>query len=146
MASSSQALEYLELLPRQTHTKLYEQPSTVLAIFRCMLPHLGKLGVLSYSCARTNVRILQPKRSSWQCSTCPVPSPPTISTPGSDPNRRSTNSTLPSQTRKKVMLMYVQGERKSPLSPRTTPHPHNPTAHPAHRLLRTLRQLRDLPP
>lgn len=40
-ASSSQALEYLELLPRQTHTKLYEQPSTVLAVFRCMLPHLG---------------------------------------------------------------------------------------------------------
>lgn len=42
-ASSSQALEYLEQLPLQTHKKLYEQPSTVLAIFRCMLPHLGKL-------------------------------------------------------------------------------------------------------
>jgi transcription initiation factor TFIIH subunit 4 len=39
---SSQALDYLEQLPLQTHRKLYEQPSTVLAIFRCMLPHLGK--------------------------------------------------------------------------------------------------------
>jgi transcription initiation factor TFIIH subunit 4 len=39
--SSSQALEYLEGLPLQTHRKLYEQPSTVLAVFRCMLPHLG---------------------------------------------------------------------------------------------------------
>ncbi|KAF2267920.1 transcription factor Tfb2 [Lojkania enalia] len=46
-ASSSQALEYLELLPRQTHTKLYEQPSTVLAIFRCMLPHLAKSIVMA---------------------------------------------------------------------------------------------------
>src|SRR5689334_18999167 len=46
-ASSSQALEYLEMLPRQTHTKLYEQPSTVLAIFRCMLPHLAKSIVMA---------------------------------------------------------------------------------------------------
>ncbi|KAF2738137.1 transcription factor Tfb2 [Polyplosphaeria fusca] len=46
-ASSSQALEYLELLPRNTHTKLYEQPSTVLAIFRCMLPHLAKSIVMA---------------------------------------------------------------------------------------------------
>lgn len=42
-ASSFQALDYLEQLPVQTHRKLYEQPSTVLAIFRCMLPHLGTL-------------------------------------------------------------------------------------------------------
>ncbi|KAF2644899.1 RNA polymerase II transcription factor-like protein B subunit 2 [Massarina eburnea CBS 473.64] len=40
--STSQALDYLEQLPVQTHRKLYEQPSTVLAIFRCMLPHLAK--------------------------------------------------------------------------------------------------------
>ncbi|KAF2660491.1 transcription factor Tfb2 [Lophiostoma macrostomum CBS 122681] len=46
-ASSSQALEYLELLPRQTHTKLYDQPSTVLAIFRCMLPHIAKSIVMA---------------------------------------------------------------------------------------------------
>jgi transcription initiation factor TFIIH subunit 4 len=39
--SSFQALDYLEQLPVQTHRKLYEQPSTVLAVFRCMLPHLG---------------------------------------------------------------------------------------------------------
>lgn len=40
-SSSAQALEYLEGLPLATHKKLYEQPSTVLAVFRCMLPHLG---------------------------------------------------------------------------------------------------------
>lgn len=45
-SSSSQALEYLEGLPLQTHRKLYEQPSTVLAVYRCMLPHLG--GIFMY--------------------------------------------------------------------------------------------------
>lgn len=45
--TSSQALEYLELLPRQTHIKLYEQPSTALAVFRCMLPHLAKTIVMA---------------------------------------------------------------------------------------------------
>jgi hypothetical protein len=43
VSSSAQALEYLEGLPLATHKKLYEQPSTVLAVFRCMLPHLGEL-------------------------------------------------------------------------------------------------------
>ncbi|KAF2115979.1 RNA polymerase II transcription factor-like protein B subunit 2 [Lophiotrema nucula] len=47
MSSSSQALEYLEQQPLKTHTKLYEQPSTVLAIFRCMLPHLAKTLVMA---------------------------------------------------------------------------------------------------
>jgi transcription initiation factor TFIIH subunit 4 len=42
VSSSAQALEYLEGLPLATHKKLYEQPSTVLAVFRCMLPHLGE--------------------------------------------------------------------------------------------------------
>ncbi|KAH7380194.1 RNA polymerase II transcription factor B subunit 2 [Pyrenochaeta sp. MPI-SDFR-AT-0127] len=46
-SSSSQALEYLEGLPLQTHRKLYEQPSTVLAVFRCMLPHLAKSIVMA---------------------------------------------------------------------------------------------------
>ncbi|KAF2444832.1 RNA polymerase II transcription factor B subunit 2 [Karstenula rhodostoma CBS 690.94] len=46
-ASSFQALDYLEQLPVQTHRKLYEQPSTVLAIFRCMLPHLAKSIVMA---------------------------------------------------------------------------------------------------
>ncbi|KAF2687428.1 transcription factor Tfb2 [Lentithecium fluviatile CBS 122367] len=46
-ASSSQALEYLEQLPVQTHRKLYEQPSTVLAIFRCMLPQMAKTIVMA---------------------------------------------------------------------------------------------------
>jgi hypothetical protein len=41
-ASTSQALDYLEQLPGATHKKLYQQPSTALAVFRCMLPHLGK--------------------------------------------------------------------------------------------------------
>ncbi|KAF1947636.1 transcription factor Tfb2 [Clathrospora elynae] len=46
-SSSSQALEYLEGLPLSTHKKLYEQPSTVLAVFRCMLPHLAKSIVMA---------------------------------------------------------------------------------------------------
>ncbi|KAF2178883.1 transcription factor Tfb2 [Zopfia rhizophila CBS 207.26] len=46
-ASSSQALEYLELLPGSVHKKLYDQPSTALAIFRCMLPHLAKTIVMA---------------------------------------------------------------------------------------------------
>lgn len=39
--SSSQALEYLEQQPGLTHKRLYQQPSTALAVFRRMLPHLG---------------------------------------------------------------------------------------------------------
>ncbi|KAF1959842.1 putative TFIIH and nucleotide excision repair factor 3 complexes subunit [Byssothecium circinans] len=45
-SSSQQALDYLEQLPVQTHKKLYDQPSTVLAVFRCMLPHLAKSVVM----------------------------------------------------------------------------------------------------
>ncbi|KAH9871693.1 hypothetical protein J1614_005948 [Plenodomus biglobosus] len=47
VSSSTQALEYLEGLPLATHKKLYEQPSTVLAVFRCMLPHLAKSIVMA---------------------------------------------------------------------------------------------------
>lgn len=42
---SGQALQladYLEKLPGTTFKKLYLQPSTAFAIFRCMLPPLGK--------------------------------------------------------------------------------------------------------
>ncbi|KAK8238462.1 putative TFIIH and nucleotide excision repair factor 3 complexes subunit [Phyllosticta capitalensis] len=39
--SSSQALEYLEQQPGLTHKRLYQQPSTALAVFRRMLPHLA---------------------------------------------------------------------------------------------------------
>ncbi|KAL6704341.1 RNA polymerase II transcription factor B 52 kDa subunit [Coniothyrium glycines] len=46
-ASSAQALDYLESLPIKTHRRLYEQPSTVLAVFRCMLPHLAKSIVMA---------------------------------------------------------------------------------------------------
>ncbi|KAH3917688.1 RNA polymerase II transcription factor B subunit 2 [Parastagonospora nodorum] len=46
-SSSIQALEYLQGLPLQTHRKLYEAPSTVLAVFRCMLPHLAKSIVMA---------------------------------------------------------------------------------------------------
>ncbi|OAL49571.1 transcription factor Tfb2 [Pyrenochaeta sp. DS3sAY3a] len=46
-SSSTQALEYLEGLHLQTHKKLYEQPSTVLAVYRCMLPHLAKAIVMA---------------------------------------------------------------------------------------------------
>ncbi|KAF3032199.1 RNA polymerase II transcription factor B 52 kDa subunit [Didymella heteroderae] len=45
--SSSQALEYLQGLPLQTHRRLYEAPATVLAVFRCMLPHLAKTLVMA---------------------------------------------------------------------------------------------------
>ncbi|KAF1836981.1 RNA polymerase II transcription factor B subunit 2 [Decorospora gaudefroyi] len=47
VSSSTQALEYLEGLPLSTHKKLYEQPSTVLAVFRSMLPHLAKSIVMA---------------------------------------------------------------------------------------------------
>lgn len=40
-SSSSQAREYLELLPRNVHAELYKVPSSVLAIFKFMLPPLG---------------------------------------------------------------------------------------------------------
>lgn len=39
----SRPLEYLEGRPGTTFNKLYEQPSTALAIFRRMLPDLGIL-------------------------------------------------------------------------------------------------------
>lgn len=38
---SAALLEYLEGLPGLAFKKLYEQPSTVLAVLRRMLPHLG---------------------------------------------------------------------------------------------------------
>ncbi|EME77221.1 uncharacterized protein MYCFIDRAFT_146475 [Pseudocercospora fijiensis CIRAD86] len=48
MSSSAQrALEYLEQLPGTTFTKLYQQPSTALAIFRRMLPHMAKTLVMA---------------------------------------------------------------------------------------------------
>lgn len=40
--SSSRSFEYLESLPGTVFNKLYKQPSTALAIFRRMLPHLGR--------------------------------------------------------------------------------------------------------
>ena len=39
--SSLRSFEYLEGLPGTTFNRLYKQPSTALAIFRRMLPHLG---------------------------------------------------------------------------------------------------------
>lgn len=45
--ASQRALEYLEALPGTTFTKLYQQPSTALAIFRRMLPHLAKTMVMA---------------------------------------------------------------------------------------------------
>jgi hypothetical protein len=38
---SAALLEYLEQLPGLAFKRLYEQPSTVLAVLRRMLPHLG---------------------------------------------------------------------------------------------------------
>ncbi|KAE8453654.1 hypothetical protein EG329_009165 [Mollisiaceae sp. DMI_Dod_QoI] len=40
--STSASFEYLERLPGVTFRRLYQQPSTALAIFRRMLPHLAK--------------------------------------------------------------------------------------------------------
>jgi hypothetical protein len=54
-SSSIQALEYLQGLPLQTHKKLYEAPSTVLAVFRCMLPHLGALHINHTPCAKLTI-------------------------------------------------------------------------------------------
>ncbi|KAK3075113.1 RNA polymerase II transcription factor B 52 kDa subunit [Teratosphaeriaceae sp. CCFEE 6253] len=45
--ASQRALDYLEQLPGTTFTKLYQQPSTALAIFRRMLPHLAKTLVMA---------------------------------------------------------------------------------------------------
>jgi hypothetical protein len=39
--STLASFEYLERLPGTTFRRLYQQPSTALAIFRRMLPHLG---------------------------------------------------------------------------------------------------------
>ncbi|KAJ5161463.1 hypothetical protein N7492_006855 [Penicillium capsulatum] len=46
-ASTSRPLEYLEGLPGTTFFKLYQQPSTALAIFRRMLPDLAKCFVMA---------------------------------------------------------------------------------------------------
>lgn len=41
-SSSSRSVDYLEGLPGTVFMKLYQQPSTALAVFRRMLPHLGE--------------------------------------------------------------------------------------------------------
>ncbi|RAL63353.1 hypothetical protein DID88_003777 [Monilinia fructigena] len=46
-ASSLASFEYLERLPGTTFRRLYQQPSTSLAIFRRMLPHLAKTLVMA---------------------------------------------------------------------------------------------------
>lgn len=45
--SATRALDYLESLPGLTFAKLYAQPSTALAVFRRMLPHLAKTIVMA---------------------------------------------------------------------------------------------------
>ena len=45
--ASQRALEYLEGLSGATFSRLYTQPSTALAIFRRMLPHLAKTIVMA---------------------------------------------------------------------------------------------------
>ena len=42
-----QLTEYLEKLPGTTFRKLYQQPSTALAIFRRMLPEMAQVVALS---------------------------------------------------------------------------------------------------
>lgn len=41
--ASQRVLDYLEAQPGIIFNKLYQQPSTALAIFRRMLPHLGEM-------------------------------------------------------------------------------------------------------
>ena len=57
---SLRSFEYLEGLPGTVHKKLYQQASTALAIFRLMLPPLGKKG-LDLCCARDNDGAVQPR-------------------------------------------------------------------------------------
>ncbi|KAL8835551.1 MAG: hypothetical protein Q9170_003284 [Blastenia crenularia] len=47
-ASSIRSFEYLESLPGTVFNRLYKQPSTALAIFRRMLPHLAKSLVMAF--------------------------------------------------------------------------------------------------
>lgn len=51
-SATSRPLEYLEGLPGTTFFKLYQQPSTALAIFRRMLPDLGILNSLTWEMLR----------------------------------------------------------------------------------------------
>ena len=44
--STLRSLEYLEQLPGTTFNRLYQQPSTALAVFRRFLPHLAKTFVM----------------------------------------------------------------------------------------------------
>ncbi len=73
--SSLRSFEYLESLPGTVFNKLYQQPSTALAIFRRMLPHLG----MPYTRGGTQIENLadmgfQKRRaSSWLCCTSPTP-------------------------------------------------------------------------
>lgn len=46
-SSAQRALDYLEQQPGTTFSKLYQQPSTALSIFRRMLPHLAKTIVMA---------------------------------------------------------------------------------------------------
>lgn len=43
MSAGLQLADFLERLPGTTFRRLYQQPSTAFAIFRRMLPHLGRL-------------------------------------------------------------------------------------------------------
>ena len=42
MSAGLQLADYLERLPGTTFRRLYQQPSTAFAIFRRMLPHMGR--------------------------------------------------------------------------------------------------------
>jgi transcription initiation factor TFIIH subunit 4 len=56
--STLASFEYLERLPGTTFRRLYQQPSTALAIFRRMLPHLGTSSSMSWG-HRTDVAQLK---------------------------------------------------------------------------------------
>ena len=69
---SLRSFEYLEGLPGTVHNKLYQQPSTALAIFRLMLPPLGTAS-LCHGCTLADGECVKQRLSSCPCSTSAGP-------------------------------------------------------------------------
>ena len=55
MSAGLQLADYLERLPGTTFRRLYQQPSTAFAIFRRMLPHMGRRDPSFFTLARACV-------------------------------------------------------------------------------------------
>lgn len=72
--ASQRVLEYLEAQPGIIFNKLYQQPSTALAIFRRMLPHLGEITAFSVLCGVLLYLLIEGEMKlrilSWLCYIC----------------------------------------------------------------------------